>query len=201
MITEITATGEPIDLDQARGEVRDPSGQRDDQIRRHLTSAIRYVERSAGITLRTTVQRKLSLPSWPDYSGDDMAMGSRWPVDAYRVSSPISLLYPIWASTDSVKYFDVDDTETTVTATNYNTRGSDTAPAQLEFDEDYVFPTLRERADAVNITYTTGSATPDPVGVSAALLMLHFFLDQNTDAKKAADELLESLRLFTFGAP
>ena len=103
-------------------------------------------------------------------------------------------------STDSVKYFDRDNTEQTVASTNYTTIKSDTSSAWLQFDENYVFPVLRVRQDAVRITYTVGTATPDPVGLSASLLMLHFFVDHDRDAKAEADKLIDSLRVHSYGA-
>ncbi len=195
MITEISRTGAAISLDRAKRELRIRSRDFDQQLADNISEALRYVERLAQITLATTVQRKFSLPDWPQSE----IVTSGGPTWWYAVQSPILLPHPPWSSTDSVTYFDLDDAEQTVNSANYNTRGSDTAPAELEFDETYTFPSLRQRRDAVNITYTTGSATPDPIGVQAAIQRLHFLFDGNADRRMECDRLLISLRNPSFG--
>lgn len=195
MITEVTRTGEAITLDEAKAELRINNRDFDTRVRRNLTRSLRWVEQLAQLTLATTVQWKMTLPDWPV----EEVVKTGGPVWWYSVQSPIKLPHPPWKTTDSVKYFDLDDAEQTVTATNYNTRGSDTAPAELEFDEDFTFPSLRSRRDAVSITWTTGSATPDEIAIQAAIQRLHFLEFRDLDARDEAINLVRSLRNTVYG--
>ena len=75
MLTEISSTGWPITLAEAKRELRMHSNEFDRLVLDNLERAVRYVENRAQLTLRTTVQRKLSLPNWPTYAGDGEQAG------------------------------------------------------------------------------------------------------------------------------
>ena len=195
MITTISRTGKPIGLDEAKNELRVRSRQFDTQIVILIDRAVRHVEDKAQITLHTTVQRKLTLPDWPREDALRTGMPTWW----FPVHQPIRLTFPPWKTTDSVTYFDQDNNSQTVNASNYNTIASDSAPAELEFDENFTFPSLRLRRDAVSVTWSAGSATPDELGLQAAIERLHWLFDKNEERRKESVRLIRNLRNQTFG--
>jgi len=212
MITEVSSTGPiPIELDHAMQELRDTGRYNETLVARYALRAIRVVERRAQVTLRPAVTWKLTRRFWLVDPDDGASRSWSYPVyGSYgyghrdgsvqaALSRVILLTNPPWVSTDSVTYFDDDDTEQTVDSANYTTVASDTAPAQLQFDTDYQFPTLRDREDAVSVTWTTGTSSPNELGISAALLMLRFFVDNEPGSRDEANMFIRDLRNVTYG--
>ena len=205
MLTNISRTGEPITLDEAQEELRQRGRDFQRLTARNLTRAIRHVERRAQITLHSSAQWRMTLPDFPNYSGDDHWLAwhgwwdeKDWNPERYRVRSPILLPMPPWDSTDSVEYYDQNNQLQTVNAAQYQTSGSDTAPAELEFNDAFLHPPVYDRLDAVVITFKTGQ-TPDPIGITAATLYSHYLIDRDQDAKEESDRLIMDLRNHSFG--
>lgn len=67
----------------------------------------------------------------------------------------MALPRPPVTSVTSVKYYDADGVQRTVSSGNYRLDTS-VAPPVIEFDDDYSFPTVDDRADAVEIVYAAG---------------------------------------------
>jgi len=89
---------------------------------------------------------------------------------------------PPLTSVTSVKYYDEDDADQTVDATNYyvHTFGS---PGMIEFKDTYQLPTIESREDAVRIEFVCGVADASslPSSVKEGLIFLIRFLYEHPD--------------------
>jgi uncharacterized phiE125 gp8 family phage protein len=107
-----------------------------------------------------------------------------WTMGAFPHCFQLPFL-PVSAVT-SVKYYDSDGVQRTVSSANYRLDIS-VAPPVLEFDDDYSFPTVDDRADAVEIVYAAGytSATCPALIKQYVLLRIGTMYEHRTadDAK------------------
>ena len=189
---------ELITLDEAKEELEIHSRHMDRKLARAITDSIRYVERhSQTTTLRDNVTYRLSMHDWPTYNGDRRVWVGNWLQKP--ITSPIRLGFPPYKSLASVTYYDSDNVEQTVAAANYRVTPVEGAPAKLEFDDDYTFPTIETRIDAVNILFNCGASIPESLARMAAFLMLHYRIDGDMDARKEADSIIQSIRVPSFG--
>lgn len=101
-------------------------------------------------------------------------------------------------SIDSIKYDDIDNTDQTVTSTNYQVI-TDTVPALIVFYSSYAFPTVRdERLDAVRIRFTSGYAdatvVPEDIKLQIKILVTQYY--EHRDMNMVKPHVQEQLQRF-----
>lgn len=147
--TTITAKSSdlPVTLEEAKAHLRLEGGDDDEEVEVLLAAAVEICETDCGRSLRVSHTLTQKYDGWP--------------------CSPVRFDRQPVTAIDSVTYYDADDAEQTLDASNYRLLESSEAGALLEFDEGFTAPTLNGRADAVTVTYTAGYATPEDVPAKA----------------------------------
>jgi uncharacterized phiE125 gp8 family phage protein len=133
-VKQITpSTLEIVTLTEAKAHLKVTGSDEDTLIRSYLNAAVQRCE-----NYRQSV-----------------IMSSEWEVYLRSWSANVNLQkYPVTAI-NSVKYFDTDNTEQTVTASNYRLLDFK-VPARLEFDNTYSFPDTYDREYPIVINYQAG---------------------------------------------
>jgi uncharacterized phiE125 gp8 family phage protein len=168
--TTVTAKSSdlPVTLEEAKTHLRLLSSDLDEHVASLLEAAVEYCETVCGRSLRVSHALTQSYDGWPI----GLVRFDRNPVTAVS----------------HVKYYDADDTLTTVSTSDYRLHLSSEAAAVLEFDADFTLPTLSDRSDAVIVTYTAGYATlaDVPHRAKAAINMKLAELFGNLDERMVA---------------
>ena len=171
-----TTTPEVVSIEEAR-DYLGYGDDRDSYVESLVIAARDYCEKHANRTFRELAVRSLLLSCWPK-------------------SRMVRMEYPPLIDINSVKYFDTDAAEQTVTSTNYRTHIRDGHVGWLEFDIDYSYPTLQSRAFPITISYDSGYTTLASIPESAKLAMMLIlrWLDgdemERNPTKERADALL-----------
>lgn len=161
----------PVSLQTAKDHLRVSDTEEDILILSLISSATKAVEADTGKALVSqTWDYKIAQPSG-------------------RVCLPMS---PV-SSVSSLTYFDTDDVSQTLTVSDFYLQ-SDQDRAWIEPKQDITWPTMRDRADALTITFVAGfgAATAVPADFKQAILLLvaHWF-----ENRVAADKRMHSLPL------
>lgn len=163
--TTAKSTPLPVSLQEAKAQLRVGSDDLDASIQVELNAAVDYCERIIGRSLRVSHTVTQSYPGWP--------------------CAPVRFDRQPVTAISSVKYYDTDNAQQTVTSTNYRLIASSDAAAILEWLDTYSQPSHYERSDAIQIAYTAGYASIADVPAAAKhaiLLQLektHFLQDLN----------------------
>ncbi len=102
--------------------------------------------------------------------------------DAWPSNRILELSTPPLISITAVTYYDEDNGAQTVNAANYAADIPTRGRGRLRFAYDYDFPTLYNRHDAVQVTYTTGYGDVTdipPAAIQAAKLLLTLYFDHD----------------------
>lgn len=141
----------PVTLQQAKNQLDIVNQDDDDEIRLCLNAAVDYCERVTGRSLRVSHTVVQSYSQWP--------------------CSPVRFDWQPAYTVSSVKYYDTDNTEQTVSSSLYRLVQGNVA-SKLEFDQDFTFPSLYARSDAVKVTYLAGYSTISDVPAAAQKAVL-----------------------------
>lgn len=185
-ITPATAT--PVSLGDARRHLGLTGQEHDRDVERLLIAAGNLLEKRTGRALLNTVYR-LTLPGFPSSS------------------CGIELPRPPLVSIDAFTYFDEDNAEQSLDASDYQRDDRDEVPTWLYPAVNETWPaTISGRVDAVKIEYTAGyGETPEdlpPEAVQFCLLIARHWFDNPSavttgtitkEVELAADSLARSL--------
>ena len=141
----------PVSLQQAKLHLRIASDDLDEAVSLNLHAAIDYCERVTARVLRVSHTVVQSYSQWP--------------------CSPLRSDWQPARSITSVTYYDADNAQQTVSSSDYRLIQGN-AGAILEFDQDYTYPTLYDRSDAVQVTYLAGYASMADVPATAKKAIL-----------------------------
>lgn len=151
MLTLVTApSATPVSLDEARAHCRADSAD-DTMLQIYLDAAVAHVDGAEGVLGRCLVTQ-----TW-DYS-----------LDCFPQEIVVPL--PTLASVTSVKYYDVDGVEQTISSSNYIVSGQRIVPV-----EHYDWPDVQpERPHPVTVRFVSGcgAAADVPAAIKAAILLL-----------------------------
>ncbi len=93
-------------------------------------------------------------------------------------------------SVTSVEYYDADNAQQTVDSGNYRLSLPD---AMLHFDQDYSFPSIYDRHDAVQITYVSGyDAEEIPAAAVAACKLVIADLFENREGQAVGVSIMDN---------
>ena len=118
----------------------------------------------------------------------------------------IVLPYPPLDSVTHIKYYDASNTQVTFSSSNYIVNTFINQKGFIEIKDGVTLPTLKERADAIEIKFKTGygtssSDTPEAIK-TAILLILGFMYEKREDTvsrlPKASEYLLDPYRFKTY---
>lgn len=153
---------EPITLAEAKQQLRIYHNLDDTEITRHIYAARLEAEHMCLRTLRLSVAREQTYKDWP-----------------------VCLLFddPPLIAVDSITYYDADNVEQTLAASNYIVRTPTEGRGDLYWTSTAVLPSQFNRIDAIKVSYRTGYVTADAVPESAkhAVLLL---VNANYDASE-----------------
>lgn len=138
LVTPVTV--EPITLADARAHLKPSGRESNDLIEILVKMAREMAEQETGRALAPQTWRK-TLDEFPDQ---------------IRLDNP-----PI-VSVTSVKYYDVNGVQQTLSTDSY-ILDTETEPGWLVPAYNFVWPVTQRRANAVQVIYTCGYATPDNV--------------------------------------
>ena len=128
----------PVSLQQAKDQLRVVNEGLDEQIELALAGAVEFCENQIGRSLRVSHTVMQSYPSWP--------------------CNPVRFDRQPAYSIVSIVYFDADDAELAVSASDYRLLPSSGGASVLCFDSSFTKPAIYDRPDAVQITYLAGYA-------------------------------------------
>ena len=171
----------PVTLSEAKDHLRISTNDLDAEVQAALEAAVEYCEAAVGRSLRVTHTVVQTYEFWPAWT----AQLSRQPVKAIT----------------SVQYYDQDGALQTVAASNYRLIANGDAAAYLELDDDFTKPTVDDRLDAVQVTYTAGyaslAAVPAMAKHAIKMMLSEFFGDlderQMVAARTTAHRLLSAI--------
>jgi uncharacterized phiE125 gp8 family phage protein len=184
-LTLVTAsTGDPITLTDAKEHLYITSNDRDVEIAAMLSAATNYCQRRIG-GHRQFVQATYDgvVPAWP-------------------IDQRLTMDLPPLSSVTSVKYFDSDGTEQTLSSTAYDTVTPTDSPGYIEPVFGTTWPTARNQHNAVTVRFVAGYGSadevPDTVKAAIKLTLGHLFCNRSevvtgtivTAMKKGVDALL-----------
>jgi uncharacterized phiE125 gp8 family phage protein len=161
MLTLVTpAAATPVTLTEARAHCRADSAD-DTMLQIYLDAAVAHVDGAEGVLGRCLVTQ-----TW-DYS-----------LDCFPEEITVPL--PTLQSVTSVKYYDVDGVEQTITSSNYIVAGQRIAPI-----ETFDWPDIdTERPYPITVRFVAGygDAAEVPAAIKAAILLLTGDLYANREA-------------------
>lgn len=145
-----------------------------------IGAATAMVERHTGLQLITSTW-KLEFKSWEEF---------------------VELWHSPLVSVNSVKYYDTNNVQQTMSATLYQVNTS-SMPAIVRFLD---FPSLYDREDAIQIIYSAGYGTdadvPQPLKVAIMMLTAHLYENRQTvstlqayEIPQTAEYLMEPYRM------
>lgn len=151
MLTRVAApAATPVSLDEARAHCRADAAD-DTLLQVYLDAAVAHVDGAEGVLGRCLVTQTwdYALECFPD-----------------EIVVPL----PTLASVTSVKYYDVDGVEQTISSSNYIVSGQRIVPV-----EDYDWPDVQaERPNPITVRFVAGYglAVAVPAAIKAAILLL-----------------------------
>lgn len=171
---------EPISLTEAKDWLRVDHSAEDELIERLISAARGWAEKYCGRVF-VSGEHTQTFDAWPA-AGEGLRL--RWP--------------PV-ASIDTVTYVDADGVTQTLDADVYEL-DEDTWSVRLAYDQSW--PTVRDHADVIAVTYTADPGTlPEYAKTGMLLLLAHLYTHRMTvspDAGEAmpwgADVLLDACR-------
>lgn len=158
-----TPATEPFTLSQVYAHCNldasgSPESHEDDDILESMISRARSLCEVATNRSIGSQTLRLSMAGFP-VSAEAYLMRNRMEAEPVR---NIRLLRPPFISVSNVKYYDVDNTLQTLSASNYYT--TDEQVPQLRFVSLFTAPTVYDRPDAVRVEYVAGYTTvPEPL--------------------------------------
>lgn len=159
MLTTISKSDTlPITLDDVKSHLMVEHDLDDDLITDYIWQAIAYCEESTGSDFTQAVY-DLAVPGWNDNTVPC------WNRKIVLPKVPVS-------DVTSVKYYDSDNVEQTLSSSSYYVFKPTFQPAFVEFDSSITLPTLKKRSDAVTIRFTAGYATLPHQARGAILLLV-----------------------------
>ncbi len=174
----VAPTSEPLTIDEAARQLQIAVG--DDNA--HITTLIQV----ARDVVENGTGRALMASTW-------VGVCAEWPEcgDIYLTVAPISAVA-------SVKYYaDGDTVLTTVDSADYVV-STLVQPAQITFDDDFEYPALANRPDAVQVTFTAGATNPRNVPPSCrhavAILVRHYYDNPSAVSVASVNELPQHLQ-------
>lgn len=175
------STEEPFTLPEMRRHVGLFHDQKDREIKSCFAAARDWLERQYNRTFRATVARRVEYSSWP--------------------MERIYLDYPPLTSVDSIKYYDVDNSLQTLATSQYIVVTSTLGKSFIEWTDLAVLPDHYDRANAVQVNYTTGyvsrEAVPEIAKNAIKVLAYAWFNDDEPQkieaAQKAAGHLMSAI--------
>lgn len=171
----------PVTLSEAKDHLRISTNDLDAEVQAALEAAVEFCEVAVGRSLRVTHTVVQTCETWPAWTWQL----SRQPVKAIT----------------SLQYYDANGALQTVASSNYRLIANGDAAAFLELDDDFVKPTVDDRLDAVQVTYTAGYASVATVPALAKhaikLVLSELFGDlderQMAAARTTAHRLLSAI--------
>ena len=167
----------PLTLADAKNHLRIAHNDLDSEIVQVIAAATDYCEHYAAVSLRVATQRTATYATWPLY------------FIRFQTQRVISV--------DSVDYIDSNGDSQTVDSSNYTLVESTGGGAILEFDTAFSQPTLADRLDAVQITYTAGfpsvSEVPPAATHAIKLMLTALWGDDSPQVLKQAQERSQAL--------
>lgn len=160
LVQTVAPAGEPITLAEAKAWLRVDGTDEDVLILALIEAARAYVETFTGRAL-ITQQWELSLDGFPAsdrYSDGRLRESRSTGIPGREIVLPRAPL----ASVQSVKYYDEDGALQTFASAGYfvDTRAE---PGRVVLDEDYDWPDVESRPNAVIVAYTAGYGTPSQI--------------------------------------
>lgn len=125
----------PLTRQQVKLHLRIANDDLDEAVDLALRSAVEYCEAVTGRVLRVSYTVVQSHNRWP--------------------CAPVRFDWQPAYSISHVKYYDADNTLQTVSSSLYRLSQGNAA-STLEFDQDFTYPALYSRSDAVQVTYLAG---------------------------------------------
>lgn len=138
-------------MQQAKLHLRIASDDLDEGVSLALNAAVDFCERQIGRSLRVAHTVVQSYSQWP--------------------CAPVRFDWQPAYTISHIKYYNADNTLTTVSSSDYRLIPGN-ATCSLEFGQDFTFPSLYDRSDAVQITYLAGYATLTDVPAAAKVAVL-----------------------------
>lgn len=173
-----TIANEPISLDEAKFQLGVTDNLNDADITKIIFRAREEAESYCDRTLRLAVSRVRTYDGWPSCMRFD---------------------HPPLASVDAVKYYDVDNAQQTLAASNYIVRTPTDGRGDLTWSRasGTTLPALFDRIDSVSVEYTTGwtTAAEVPEQAKAAILMLVNSLYDHSEFKEAEAYRFAAMRM------
>ncbi len=166
----------PVTLIQAKSQCRVDGTTDDDYLNTLIAAATAHVETLIG----------------------KLIMEQTWLLSLDGFSDSIELRKGPVRSITSVKYFDADGDEQTLSSTYY-TLDSVNEPQWLVRNDSYDWPTILEAVNAVNITFVAGYSTIPPSIQHAVLLLIGQWYDQRAGVSdKPVTETPNSVKALLF---
>lgn len=134
---------EPFSVPEMRRHVGLFHDLKDREIKSCFSAAREWIERQYNRTFRASVARRVEYADWP--------------------LSQIYLDFPPLVSVDSVKYYDADNALQTLASSQYIVVTSTNGKSFIEWTDLAVLPDSYDRANAIQINYTTGYGTKEAV--------------------------------------
>ena len=171
-------TVEPLSMDEAVRQCQTTVGDDNNYINGLIALARDVTENATGRALMTSTWLA-AFEEWPECGRVEL------------IVAPVSAIV-------TVKYYaDGETSLTTVSSGNY-TLATAVSPATLTFDEDFDFPALANRPDAVQVAFTAGASTPAAVAPSLKhalrILVRHYYDHPEAVVSGTQEELPMGIR-------
>jgi len=152
-----------ISLEEAKQHLRVTGTWDDAIIPVYTMAAIQLIEKYCQINILSTVfEESFNTPSY------------EYLIDCHPVTA-----------INSVKYYNTDNTLTTISSSDYMVYLPDSSRARVTLKEDISPPTVYSRPDAIVINYTTAITTPPALLKAAVLLQLGSFYENRENETEA----------------
>jgi len=169
-LEQITAsTGPPVSLDELRDHLRIDQSVDDADLTGKLRAATEFCQRSVG------GHRQFMKATYDQV------------LDEFPANGRIDLPLPPLKSVTSVKYYDTDNTQQTLSSTAYHTITPTRQPGRVELVDGEAWPTTKVRPDAVKVRFVAGATSTtgvDPT-VKQAVYLLVGHWNENREATAA----------------
>lgn len=176
IVQTVAPAGEPVTLAEAKAWLRVDSNDEDVLIMALIEAARGHVETFTNRSL-ITQQLELSFDAFPN-SSRWVDGGFRQTKGGFSCGREIALPRAPLQSVQSVKYYDEDGALQTFASAGYHV-DTRSQPGRIILHEDYDWPDVDTRPNAVVIAYTAGYGTPSavPQGLRTALrfMVSHWF--------------------------
>ena len=179
-IEETSSTGEIMTFEKAKEYLGVTDTRHDSAIQDLVEEVTRIVEDGCDRTLRTSVERVVKMNRWPS---------RQWSFDQ-----------PPLLNVTQIEYFDSSGQQQTLDSSHYSIVLSKRAAGKIVWTPAFTRPAVAEREDAIEITYTSGSATANPTARAAAKLYLELLWDHDDTPgamklkRETAEKLVDKLK-------